>query len=196
MSRMLAKNSWIDRLVSMDARWPLQSGRITVGRLIDVVSHSPYWKDTAIFVVEDDSQDGVDHVNDRRPYRHSGSDSVQFHSQSETAHHAECPGRHQAGKGLAEGGREVFSARTQPRSGHRRSEPAQPRDLVTDTHFSKPFPGEKRIFSIRESCTWRPPDRMWISWPRGVPSAVPVSPLAAALFKLRRSRSRKRFEGE
>ncbi|PYU81363.1 MAG: hypothetical protein DMG51_14760 [Acidobacteria bacterium] len=148
----------LDRWASMDARWPLQSGRITVGRLIDVVSHSPYWKDTAIFVVEDDSQDGVDHVNDRRPYRHSGSDSVQFHSQSETAHHAECPGRHQAGKGLAEGGREVFSARTQPRSGHRRSEPAQPRDLVTDTHFSKPFPGEKRIISIRESCTWRPPD--------------------------------------
>jgi len=85
---MLAKNSWIDRLVSMDARWPLQSGRITVGRLIDVVSHSPYWKDTAIFVVEDDSQDGVDHVNGHRsiafiasPYTQRGQVNHTYYTQ-------------------------------------------------------------------------------------------------------------------
>src|SRR5579883_386575 len=37
-----------------------------LGRLVESVSHSPYWKDTAIFVVEDDSQAGPDHVNPHR----------------------------------------------------------------------------------------------------------------------------------
>jgi len=37
-----------------------------VGLLIDAVSHSPYWKDTAIFIVEDDSLDGPDHVESHR----------------------------------------------------------------------------------------------------------------------------------
>ncbi len=37
-----------------------------LGRLIEAVSHSPYWRDTAIFVVEDDAQDGPDHVDAHR----------------------------------------------------------------------------------------------------------------------------------
>jgi YVTN family beta-propeller protein len=37
-----------------------------VGRLVEAVSNSPYWKDTAIFVVEDDAQDGPDHVDAHR----------------------------------------------------------------------------------------------------------------------------------
>jgi YVTN family beta-propeller protein len=37
-----------------------------VGRLIEAVSNSPYWKDTAIFIVEDDAQDGPDHVDCHR----------------------------------------------------------------------------------------------------------------------------------
>jgi DNA-binding beta-propeller fold protein YncE len=39
---------------------------LAVGRLVDAVSHSPYWEDTAIFVVEDDAQDGADHVDAHR----------------------------------------------------------------------------------------------------------------------------------
>jgi YVTN family beta-propeller protein len=39
---------------------------IAVGRLVDVVSHSRYWRDTAIFVVEDDAQNGPDHIDDQR----------------------------------------------------------------------------------------------------------------------------------
>jgi DNA-binding beta-propeller fold protein YncE len=35
-------------------------------RLIDRVAHSPYRKDTLIFVIEDDSQDGPDHVDAHR----------------------------------------------------------------------------------------------------------------------------------
>jgi hypothetical protein len=34
--------------------------------MVEEVSHSPYWKDTAIFVVEDDAQDGPDHVDAHR----------------------------------------------------------------------------------------------------------------------------------
>jgi len=39
---------------------------LAVGRVADAVSHSPYWDDTAIFVVEDDAQDGADHVDAHR----------------------------------------------------------------------------------------------------------------------------------
>jgi YVTN family beta-propeller protein len=37
-----------------------------LGRMVDEVSKSPYWKDTVIFVVEDDAQDGPDHVDVHR----------------------------------------------------------------------------------------------------------------------------------
>ena len=37
-----------------------------LGRIVQTVSHSPYWKDTAIFVLEDDAQDGPDHVDAHR----------------------------------------------------------------------------------------------------------------------------------
>jgi DNA-binding beta-propeller fold protein YncE len=37
-----------------------------LGKLVEAVSNSPYWKDTAIFVVEDDAQDGPDHVDAHR----------------------------------------------------------------------------------------------------------------------------------
>jgi len=39
---------------------------LAVGRLADLVSHSQFWKDTAIFVVEDDAQAGPDHVDAHR----------------------------------------------------------------------------------------------------------------------------------
>jgi hypothetical protein len=55
-----------------------------VGRIIDIISHSPIWKDSVIFVTEDDSQDGVDHVDGHRspgyvvsPYvRQAGTDGA------------------------------------------------------------------------------------------------------------------------
>lgn len=37
-----------------------------LGKLAEAVSNSPYWKDTAIFVVEDDAQDGPDHIDAHR----------------------------------------------------------------------------------------------------------------------------------
>jgi DNA-binding beta-propeller fold protein YncE len=39
---------------------------LAVGRVVDAVSHSPYWNDTAIFILEDDAQDGADHVDAHR----------------------------------------------------------------------------------------------------------------------------------
>lgn len=39
---------------------------IATGQLVDYVSHSDYWKDTAIFVIEDDPQSGRDHVSGYR----------------------------------------------------------------------------------------------------------------------------------
>jgi YVTN family beta-propeller protein len=39
---------------------------LALGRIVDAVSHSPYWPSTAIFVTEDDAQDGPDHVDGHR----------------------------------------------------------------------------------------------------------------------------------
>ncbi len=39
---------------------------LALGRYIDVISHSPIWSSSAIFVEEDDAQNGVDHVDGHR----------------------------------------------------------------------------------------------------------------------------------
>jgi DNA-binding beta-propeller fold protein YncE len=63
---------------------------LALGRLVEAVSHSRYWAQTAIFVVEDDSQDGPDHVEAHRttayvasPYaRRSVTDSTMYSTTS------------------------------------------------------------------------------------------------------------------
>jgi YVTN family beta-propeller protein len=42
------------------------SNDVAVGMLVERVSHSRYWPSTAIFIIEDDAQDGPDHVDARR----------------------------------------------------------------------------------------------------------------------------------
>jgi YVTN family beta-propeller protein len=39
---------------------------LALGRIVDALSHSPFWKETLILVIEDDSQLGVDHVDGHR----------------------------------------------------------------------------------------------------------------------------------
>lgn len=39
---------------------------LALGQIVDAVSHSKFWKETAIFVVEDDPQAGFDHVDGHR----------------------------------------------------------------------------------------------------------------------------------
>ena len=39
---------------------------LAVGRIVEAISRSEYWKDTAIFMVQDDPQAGFDHVDGRR----------------------------------------------------------------------------------------------------------------------------------
>jgi YVTN family beta-propeller protein len=56
---------------------------LALGRIVEAISKSRYWKESAIFVTEDDSQDGLDHVDGHRsvglaisPYtRHGAVDS-------------------------------------------------------------------------------------------------------------------------
>jgi YVTN family beta-propeller protein len=59
---------------------------LALGRIVDAVSHSKHWKDTAIFVTEDDAQNGPDHVDAHRtvalvvsPYTQTGKvDSTMY----------------------------------------------------------------------------------------------------------------------
>jgi DNA-binding beta-propeller fold protein YncE len=39
---------------------------LAVGRTVEAISHSPFWDDTAIFILEDDAQAGADHVDAHR----------------------------------------------------------------------------------------------------------------------------------
>jgi DNA-binding beta-propeller fold protein YncE len=39
---------------------------LAIGRMIDAISHSAYWDDTAVFILEDDAQNGADHVDAHR----------------------------------------------------------------------------------------------------------------------------------
>ena len=39
---------------------------LAIGRVVDAVSHSAYWEDTAFFILEDDAQNGPDHVDSHR----------------------------------------------------------------------------------------------------------------------------------
>jgi YVTN family beta-propeller protein len=39
---------------------------LAIGRIIDYISHSPVWSSSAIFMEEDDAQNGVDHVDGHR----------------------------------------------------------------------------------------------------------------------------------
>ncbi|GAA0594061.1 bifunctional YncE family protein/alkaline phosphatase family protein [Streptomyces crystallinus] len=61
---------------------------LAVGRLVETISHSPYWKDSAIFLVEDDSQAGLDHIDGHRapiqiisPWARHGAVDSHYYSQ-------------------------------------------------------------------------------------------------------------------
>jgi DNA-binding beta-propeller fold protein YncE len=61
---------------------------MAVGQVVDAISHSKFWKSTLILVVEDDAQDGLDHVDGHRtialavsPYTKRGTIDSTFYSQ-------------------------------------------------------------------------------------------------------------------
>jgi hypothetical protein len=68
---------------------------LALGRMIEFLSRTPIWKDSALFVTEDDAQDGVDHVDAHRsvllvasPWVKPGSVSHQHTSMGSIhAHH-------------------------------------------------------------------------------------------------------------
>ena len=48
---------------------------LALGRIVEALTKSRFWKETVIFVTEDDSQDGWDHVS-ALPYSWTGNQSV------------------------------------------------------------------------------------------------------------------------
>jgi YVTN family beta-propeller protein len=71
-----------------DPEAQVADGDVAVGKIVDEISHSKYWKDSAIFVVEDDSQDGADHVDGHRapvqiisPWAQHGTVDSTYYSQ-------------------------------------------------------------------------------------------------------------------
>jgi hypothetical protein len=44
----------------------LAENDLALGKMVDAIAHSVFWKDTAIFVIEDDPQNGPDHIDCHR----------------------------------------------------------------------------------------------------------------------------------
>src|SRR5439155_21245740 len=66
---------------------------LALGRVVEAVSHSRFWPKTCLFVVEDDSQDGFDHVDGHRsiclvisPYTRRGAVVGRFYNQTAVLH--------------------------------------------------------------------------------------------------------------
>ncbi len=66
---------------------------LALGRLVEAISHSRFWPETVIFVIEDDPQDGFDHVDGHRslclvvsPYTRRGALVSRFYNQTSVLH--------------------------------------------------------------------------------------------------------------
>ncbi len=66
---------------------------LAVGRVVDAISHSQFWAKTCIFVIEDDPQNGFDHVDGHRslclvvsPYTKRGEVISRFYNQTSVLH--------------------------------------------------------------------------------------------------------------
>jgi hypothetical protein len=60
-----------DHTSGTDPGWPTPRAYaadhdLALGRIVSAVSRSRFWRDTVMFVVEDDAQDGLDHVDGHR----------------------------------------------------------------------------------------------------------------------------------
>lgn len=77
----------------VSARGMVADNDYAVGQLVDAISHSPYWKDTVICVVEDDAQNGIDHVDCHRsiafvvsPFIKRGTHDSRFYNTDSMLH--------------------------------------------------------------------------------------------------------------
>jgi len=61
-----ADHTWGARAEKPTPRSYMADNDFALARIVSAISHSRYWRDTVIFVVEDDAQDGPDHVDSHR----------------------------------------------------------------------------------------------------------------------------------
>jgi len=67
---------------------------LAIGRIVEGISNSPFWKKTCIFIIEDDPQNGFDHVDGHRslclvvsPYSRRGGEVIHdFYNQTSVLH--------------------------------------------------------------------------------------------------------------
>ena len=71
----------------------LEDNDLAIGRLVDAISHSQYWKSSAIFINEDDPQGGFDHVDGHRslclvvsPFTQQAKTVSEFYNQTSVLH--------------------------------------------------------------------------------------------------------------
>jgi DNA-binding beta-propeller fold protein YncE len=109
---------------------------LAIGGLVDYLSHTPQWSSTAVFVMEDDSQDGLDHRDGHRnillvasPYSKRGTVSHLHISQASVLHMIE------------------LIVGLQPLSSYTQTAPI-PYDLFSATPDTKPYTAETPTYPI------------------------------------------------
>jgi len=82
-----------DHTEGLDPTYPtpramIADNDLALGRVVEAIARSPYWKDSVIFVIEDDAQNGVDHVDGHRtigfvasPYTKRGAVDSRYYTQ-------------------------------------------------------------------------------------------------------------------
>jgi YVTN family beta-propeller protein len=69
---------------SLTPRAYIADNDLALGRLVDHITHSPVWKESAIFVLEDDAGNGSDHVDAHRSVAWVISPYIKMHSVNHT----------------------------------------------------------------------------------------------------------------
>ncbi|HWB61930.1 MAG TPA: bifunctional YncE family protein/alkaline phosphatase family protein, partial [Chitinophagales bacterium] len=84
-----------DHTAGLNPKYPTPRAMVAdndmaVGKIVEAVSHSRFWKSTAIFITEDDSQDGWDHVSAYRTTGYVISPYSQLHKTIHTNYNQTC----------------------------------------------------------------------------------------------------------
>lgn len=83
-----------DHTTGVNENFPVPAAQVAdndlaLGQIVEAISHSRFWKETAIFVIQDDPQSGYDHVDGKRtvafcisPYTRRGEVVSTFYNQN------------------------------------------------------------------------------------------------------------------
>ena len=127
---------------------------LAVGRVVEAVSNSPYWDDTAIFVIEDDAQNGADHVDAHRSIGAGDQQVLAARAaalrRSQLLHHGEHDPHHGDAARPAADEQQRRLRRRDGAAVHRPGRPASVQGRLSQSRQRHDLPGQREERSRRE----------------------------------------------